>query len=545
MRKYNSKTKKTIIIILILFVVFIVIFSLFLKKSMEVAKTAYSIPTGSILFDSDKNMITTDSDSTMKIKWGGDYYLKYNGENINLGKHSVVYNSNNGDITLYGKFYNVQKNGDVKVIKDENKIKSSVASSFYKLADREYLIIDRTIEAVNSDLITSNYLIVNLDKSGNATLLNDKVSFKTITPTKLKTSAYVFDIANETLNFGKDDINLKKIIGSTNKYDEKTYNLNADSKNKDGKSDKSNSNGNSGSGSGDGTGTGNGSGTGNGTDGTGTGGNGSGSGSGNGNSSGTGGSNNGNGSGTGSSNGGSGNGSLTGGGTGISGNGTTQGSNSTYNNNYDSGISDSTVDKIVKATKNTSVIRVSPNIDSIGVDYVVYDPNNEYKSVYVEVENTVTSKVNIVYLSKTDTSIVIRNLVPNVYYNLTFKYSYNDKGKTRENTFDKFGTYTEIPSMTLTALKVVNNKVYYKISFDNNYTIVGGSINLLLNGQIVSTNSIPTKGNISEISGSDCYFDISGLNLSKKNGDILTIKLVSLSFNTYTIKPNLTYKFKY
>ena len=75
MRKYNSKTKKTIIIILILFVVFIVIFSLFLKKSMEVAKTAYSIPTGSILFDSDKNMITTDSDSTMKIKWGGDYYL--------------------------------------------------------------------------------------------------------------------------------------------------------------------------------------------------------------------------------------------------------------------------------------------------------------------------------------------------------------------------------------------------------------------------------------------------------------------------------------
>ena len=151
MRKYNSKTKKTIIIILILFVVFIVIFSLFLKKSMEVAKTAYSIPTGSILFDSDKNMITTDSDSTMKIKWGGDYYLKYNGENINLGKHSVVYNSNNGDITLYGKFYNVQKNGDVKVIKDENKIKSSVASSFYKLADREYLIIDRTIEAVNSE----------------------------------------------------------------------------------------------------------------------------------------------------------------------------------------------------------------------------------------------------------------------------------------------------------------------------------------------------------------------------------------------------------
>ena len=54
-----------------------------------------------------------------------------------------------------------------------------------------------------------------------------------------------------------------------------------------------------------------------------------------------------------------------------------------YNNNYDSGISDETVDKIIKATKNTSVIRVNSNINSISVDYVVYDPDNEYKSGFI------------------------------------------------------------------------------------------------------------------------------------------------------------------
>lgn len=516
MRKYNNKTKRTIIIILILFVVFVVIFSLFLKKSIEIDRIAYDVPIGSILFDNEQNKITTTESATIKIKWGGDYYLVYQDKNYNLGKHSVVYDSTSGDISLYGKFYEVQKTGDVTVVKDETKLESSVNSKFYKLEDRKYLIVDRTIEADTSSMVTSNYLMVNLDKSGNATLLNDKVSYKTITPTKLRTSAYTFDIANELLNFGEEDIDLKKIIGSTNEYDEDTYNLNAEDNGDDETT---------GTGNGNGTGTGSGAG-----DGTGTG------------------SNEGTGNGTGSSNGettGTGNGSGTGTGSGAINNGTTTGSNSTHNNNYDSGISDDTVDEIIKATKNTSVIRVSSDISSISVDYIVYDPNSEYKSVYVEVENSNTGQVNIVYLSKTDTNIVINNLTPNVYYNLTFKYTYLEDGKTKEYTFDKFGLYTEIPLMTLTATKIVGNKLYYKISLDGNYTIVGGTVNLMLNGQIVDTSSISAMGNTNEVSGNDCYFDLSKLNLNKSSNYVLTLRLVSFSFNTYTINPNISYKFKY
>ena len=519
MRKYNNKTKKTIMIILALFVVFIVIFSLFLKKSIEIEKTAYNLEIGSILYDNDQNKIITRSDSVIKVRWGGNYYLKYNDESYNLGKHSIVYNSNNGDISLFGKFYEVKSNGKVNVIENKNIIKSSVNSKFYKLADRKYLIIDRTIQSDDYNFVTSNYLMVNLDKSGNATLINDKTSLKTIKPTVLKTSSYTFDIANEKLNFGKEDIDLKKIIGSTNEYDPKKYNLNATNNETDENQDGTGASGN-----------GNGSGTGTSGDGTGTGGAGSGGGNGSGGS-------------------GSGGGSGFGGGTGngFTNSGTTANNDSNLNNNYDSGISDQTVDKIINATKNTSVIRITPGIDNISIDYVVYDPNNEYRSVYLEIENTNTSQTNIVYLSKTDTKIVVSNLSPNVYYNLTFKYSYTEKTSTKEYTFDKTGIYTKIPNMIINVTQIINNKIYYRINLDTNYTITGGTVNLLRNGRLVATSSIPAKGNVNEISGNDCYFDISSLGLSRNDTDynIMTLKIVSLSFNTYTISPGTTYKFKY
>lgn len=549
MRKYNNRTKKTMIIIGILCIGLIIIFSYAIKKSIDIDKTAYKISSGSILFDKEYNLLTTNQEGILRIKWGGDYYLKYNDKDNDIGTHAVIYNSNNGDTALYGKFYEVTKEGEVEVIKGENIIKSSVNSKFFKLADRKYLIIDRTIESSDSSFVTSNYLIINLDKLGNATLLNDKTSYKTIKPTILRTSAYVFDIANEKINFGGEDIDLKKIIGSTNEYDEDTYDLNANVKDEEG----------TGTGSGEGTASGAGGGSGEGAGGGGIGssdssggstgegdgtGIGSGGGSGSGNGIGVGGE--GNGTGTGSGGGGNGSGGTEGTNTQTNGNGTTAGGSSTSNNNYDSGISDGAVQEIVNATKNTSVIRVTPNISSILIDYVVYDPKNEYKSVYVEVENSMTNQVNVIYLSKTDTNINISDLTPNVYYNLTFKYSYyDDNQRLKEYKFDEVGVFTKIPKIVLTATKIANNKLYYKITLDKNYTITGGTINLYLNDQFTNiSGSIPT-GEKSTITGEDCYIDLSNLELSTNTENVLNIRLVSLSFNTYTINPGINYKFKY
>ena len=461
MRKYNNKTKKTMIIIVVLCVIIIVIFSLFLKKAIEIDKSVYTIGSGSILFDHDKNMITTMEEGTIRVRWGGDYYLFYQEDNYNLGSHSVVYDSNTGNLTLYGKYYEVGKDEKVETIKGENKIKSSVNSKFYKLADRRYLIVDRTIESSDSSFVTSNYLIIHLDKLGNATLMNDKTSYKTIQPTVLRTSSYTFDIANEKLNFGGEDIDLKEIIGSTNEYDEDTYNLNSTPLDDETAGDGATGNG---TGTGDGTGTG---GTGSSAGGT------SGGAGGEGGSGGVGGSGGEGGAGGSGGSGGTGIGGIGGPGigSGLNGNGTTAGTDSGFNNNYNSGISDETVQEIINATKNTSVIRVTSDINSISVDYVVYDPYNEYKSVFVEVEDTSNSTTSVVFLSKTDTNLLIRDLTPNVYYNLKFKYTYYDELKNlKEYTFDEFGLYTEVPKMVLNVTKLVNNKLYYKISLDKSYT---------------------------------------------------------------------------
>lgn len=535
MRKYNNKMKRTLMIIIGLFVVIVVVFSLFLKKAIEVDKTAYEVSSGSILFDNDRNMITTDSSGIIRIKWGGDYYFTYNGENYNLGSHSVVYDADSGDIKLYGKFYEVLKDGKVETIKGENLIKSSVNSKFYKLADRKYLIIDRVIESGDSSFSTGNYLMIHLDKLGNAMLLNNKTSYKTIEPTVLKTSSFVFDIANEKLNFGEEDIDLKKIIGSTNEYDEDKYDLNADKTEEEedeGKSDVE------GEGTGTGTGTGSGSGSGNGN----------GSGSGSGGDAGGDGTDDGTGSGSGGSGGSGGGSGGTGGigtGDGTNLDGTTAGSSSGVNNNYSPGVSDSVVSEIINAARNTSVIRVTGGISDINIDYVVYDPLDEYKSVYVEVENTFNSSINTVYLSKTDTNLILRDLMPNVYYNLIFKYTYTDNdGILKEYEFDEVGLYTKMPSMYMSAVKISNNKFYYKISLDNSYTITGGVVNLYLNEQFTGiSGSIGSIGNVSQIYGNDCFVDLSTLNLKK--GDVLEVRLVTLNFNTYTINPSVSYRFMY
>ena len=100
--------------------------------------------------------------------------------------------------------------------------------------------------------------------------------------------------------------------------------------------------------------------------------------------------------------------------------------------------------------------------------------------------------------------------------------------------------------MVMNVTKIANNKLYYKVILDNSYTITGGTVNLYLNGQFTGVSgSISPMGKVSQITGSDCYVDLSSLNLNKNNKDILELRLVSLSFDTYTVSPGVFYKFMY
>ena len=483
-RKFDIRNKRSFIVIMVLAIVFIIIFSLFIIKYTNSLKVGYVVETSSVLNDSEGNTLVLSEDATLKVKWNGNYYLKYQDKNINLGKKVIIYNEVTGRITLYGVFYKIDGEGNVTTLKDETVIDNSTNTGFYKLEDRKYLAIDRTIYTKDKNLQTNNYLLIELDKLGNAKLSNNKVNLKTLKETSIVTSAYTFDIANEIINFGKKDIDLKKIIGSTNAYSS---------------SEPSSSGGISGNGTGTGGGTGTGQGTGGGA----------------------------------------------GGGTGIS-----QGD--VINPGEDGEITD--IEDIKNKTKVTSIIRVAEGITNIDVDYVIYDPYDEYKSVYVEVLKE--GKIEVIYLSKNNETLSINGLNPDTTYNMKFIYTYIDKDNNLvKETFDEINAKTLMPSYSVSVYKLskITNILTYKVNLQSGFNVSRVDVNLSFNYNYVNPDTSLVEIKKASIDGYVLVnegeqfklgtFDISGYDID--DSTLLSLTLKSVVYGDRTLLVNNTYTFSF
>lgn len=218
MRKYDIKNKRNIGIIIGISIIIIIMFSLVIKFFLSLNKEEYIVAKGNIVFDKDKAIIKLDSDGKIKTKWKGEYYLTYDGKDYELGNTAIAFNEETTEIKLYGRYYEISSGSEINITSNETVIKNSLLTKFYKLADRKYLVVDKEIKSADNLLSTTDFLLVELDKAGNATLTNHKVNLKTFSETEIVTSNYTFDIANEILTYGSDKIDLKKIIGSTNNY---------------------------------------------------------------------------------------------------------------------------------------------------------------------------------------------------------------------------------------------------------------------------------------------------------------------------------------
>lgn len=218
MRKYDIKNKRNIGIIIIISIVIIIMFSLFTKLFLNRDRNEYKVSPDTLVFDIDRNIIKSTDNSIIKTKWNKEYYLIQNQESSKLGKSSITYNNDSGEIKLYGRYYEIGSGDEINITSGETTIKSSVLTKFYKLEDRKYLVIDKEIKTADSLLSTTDFLLVDLDKVGNATFTNHKVNLKSFSKSTIVTSNYTFDVANEILTYGSQKIDLKKIIGSTNTY---------------------------------------------------------------------------------------------------------------------------------------------------------------------------------------------------------------------------------------------------------------------------------------------------------------------------------------
>lgn len=493
-RKYDIRNKKSFVVILILSIAIICIFSLFIYKYSKASKIFYLIESGTVLQDINKNYILIDDDATLKIRWDDSYYLVYGDEKINLGKKVITYNTITGKMKLYGTFYEISSDGKIVENKDETILQNTTDCKFYKMDDREYLLVDRVISSNDNSIEANNYLLVELDKAGNAKLSNNKINLKTISPTKLVTSKYTFDIANELLNFGKYDIDLKKIIGSTNQYvPDNNVDDNDNDGNKDGDSSQN-----------IGTGTG-----------------------------------------------------QTGGGNGI-GTGSGGGAGNVINNGDIGNVSD--IGEIMDKVKMTSIIRVVEGLTQIDVDYVVYDPYNEYKSVYVEVVGD--GKVNVINLSKIDNHITLDNLSVNTNYKLNFVYTtVNVDAETGEEelvpyTFEQFDLKTKMPEYSISVYKIskVYNTLTYKVNLQSGFNVENVNVNLSFEYDEVDLEtmdiikkkaSIDSSVNVTDVNTKSVLgtFDITGYDIDADA--LLKLTVRSVTSGGVVLPINTTYTFRF
>ncbi len=397
-REYDFRNKRNLVIILVLAIIIIIIFSLFIYKYKHTKTIEYKVNTGSILQDNHKKYINIEEDGLLKLRWNDNYYLKYQKKKTNLGKNVIVYDPISNKLKLYGKFYEIDANGKINMLRGETSINNTSDTKFYKMADREYLLVDKQIVSADRSISADNYLLVELDKMGNAKLTNNKLNLKTISPTTLVTSKYTFDIANEILKYGELEIDLKKIIGSSNEYVAPPD---------DGK-----------------------------------------------------------------------------------GEGTETQENQEQNNQVADGggnggedvvveipkdpLEGVTVEELKSKVKMSSIVNYQVGLTSADVDYIVYDPYNEYKAVYALIDKG--DKVERVALSKTESHVVINELKPGTNYKLTFMYTIIDyeTGESKDNQFDEISFTTKKPvySGKITGIYPFLDKVMtYSIDLDTGYRI--------------------------------------------------------------------------
>lgn len=451
MRKYDIKNKRNIGIIIGISVIIIIMFSLIIKLFLSHDHREYLVDTGSLIFDKDKTIVKLDKSGIIKKKWNNDYYLTYNDKSILLGAAAISYNEDTGKIVLYGKYYEIGAGDDIVVTDGETEIKSSALTKFYKLADRKYLVIDKEIKTTDGLLSTTDFLLVDLDKVGNATLTNHKVSLKSFGGTTIVTSNYTFDVQNEILTYGSNKIDLKKIIGSSNTYTKEEL---IPDENGGGTSDNVTNIGDNTSGSGNSGGTGSG--------------------------------------------------------------GTNEGN----------GSSNTVIEEVKKATKRTSVISTNSTTNKITIDYVIYDPKKEYTSVYMEVNEEGTNKIDTIHLTASDTKYEINNLFPNTKYNLTFKYSYLDEeNNLKTDVFDNISVTTKKPKINLKVTNISNGNIKYLITTDNTYNIEKGTIKVFINNELVSSSTISINGNTTE-----------SININPVSGDLIEIQITDVISGDRIIK---------
>ena len=347
--------------------------------------------------------------------------------------------------------YQVYKDASVGTLSGNNSITDYQEDKFYKLADRKYMIVSSQIKNETQTVSTKRYLLIILDKAGNTLLLNNELNAKTIKPMIISTPTFQFDVANEKLIFGENEIDLKKIIGSTNEYKEveiaKKENTNESEENKTENNNNQTNNGSSGGGT-----------------------------------------------------------------TVIT--QTTQNSETTQiinginnntddNNNYDDNNNNDNISNNGNGTidvedtnktpleKSVNLRSIIPTSSTLIANYNIIDPESKYQTVYLTIDGDISKTIA---LDKTKNQYVVSGLTPNSEYQVTMtSVQINKDGTTTQNIEDSLTARTTTINSSIRITKLGINKIYFNFKMDSNYVFDSANIALYVDGERVNTLAVNTN----------------------------------------------------
>ena len=488
MRALAAGNKKRFAIFAIIIIIIIILLITCLRLALNHEVEEYKIESNVTIYDSEYEPLQTEEAGTITKKWDGNYYLTLDNTNetYKLNSKVVSFNGNNSQVTLYGDLFKVLLDGQVEKYSKDTTIKNTSEDAFYKIADREYLMISNSIKNESESISTSKYLYIIIDKSGNTLLLNNQIYAKTINPIVLSTNSYTFDIANEKLIVGNDEIDLKKIIGSSNEYVEKDEEKDIDWQNliPDNQETTSSNNGSEGTQNSDETTTNNQGGVQTGTN-------------------------------AGTSNGGS---------------GSSAGGDTVINNNTETNKT-----PLSKSVSLRGAIATSSYID---IEYAVSDPENRYQTVYAFVE--AVGYENTIALDKNTTTYRLTDLEPNTEYKITLGYKeITEDNEIVDNIEDVLSVRTTKinASLDVTRVSTGSKKVYFNLKLDQNYAFDYAKIALYVDGVKESDMDV----NLSQAVKSEGWSDV----LTYENyGSEITLILEGTSHDGSVVETNIQAKYR-
>lgn len=220
MRAFEKKNIAAFSIFGILVIAAVVALTFVVVNYVNNDDSVVTVSSNNLVFADDDSIVEIASEGEVVKKWDGKYYLNDEVNNsVCIGKNPVVYNKGDGSLNLLSEVYRIYPDGTTLKYPNGVLVTNTKESSLYKLQDRNYVFVGNEVYSYQPGFMAKDFMRIKVAKNGNALLQSSGLNSKTIEHVLLVSGELYFDVGSEILYYNNMEINLRKVIGSTNEYD--------------------------------------------------------------------------------------------------------------------------------------------------------------------------------------------------------------------------------------------------------------------------------------------------------------------------------------